>query len=80
MCTYEEIRGQDNVGNNTIIKYVVQTVHRNTKEGGRAGRLRSPGETLMAETQWDSRWMELEKIQFYLKKKKDKKVKALLLL
>lgn len=79
MCTYKEIRGQDNVGYKTIIKCALQTVHRNTKEGGRA-ELEALGETLMAETQWDSRWMELEKIRFYLKKIKYKKIRVLLLL
>lgn len=37
MCTYKEIIGQDNAGYNTIIKCAVQTVHRNTEDGGRAG-------------------------------------------
>lgn len=59
MCTYKEIIGQDNVGYNTIIKCAVQTAQEH--RGGRESRIRSPGETLMAQTQWDSRWMGLKK-------------------
>lgn len=58
MCTYEEIRGQDNVGYNIIIKCAVQTVPRNTKEGERAGRIRNPGGDS------NGSWMGLKKYNF----------------
>ena len=62
------MRGQDSVGYNTIVKCAVQAKCTGAQRKERAGKIW--GGCKGKETQWDSRWVKLEKI--LLKKIKDK--------